>query len=241
MGPGALAYTYLGYAGREAAFGQAGAIRKAVLALALLAAVAVLPDVARDRVVAAKPRCRLLAYPSWPRIRAVGGPLAGHHRLGGDARELGARLLPKVPVRRPFVHQDAADIEQPDACTTHQAVLAERALLRGLGGGCQVPIAAASVVRGEELALRGAVLSPDGTQRIEAGLAGPLAEAPALGQALAELWRSQRRVAYSRFGAGRTRWESHRTNVHRGPLRRVSLSRALRHRLCQPARVASSP
>lgn len=39
MAPGALAYTYLGYAGREAASGQVGAIRKAVVALALLAAV----------------------------------------------------------------------------------------------------------------------------------------------------------------------------------------------------------
>jgi uncharacterized membrane protein YdjX (TVP38/TMEM64 family) len=43
MAPGALAYTYLGYAGREAASGQAGAIRKALLALGLLAAVAFLP------------------------------------------------------------------------------------------------------------------------------------------------------------------------------------------------------
>jgi hypothetical protein len=34
MAPGALAYTYLGYAGREAVARQAGAIRKAVLALA---------------------------------------------------------------------------------------------------------------------------------------------------------------------------------------------------------------
>ena len=32
MAPGALAYTYLGYAGRDAASGQAGAIRKALLA-----------------------------------------------------------------------------------------------------------------------------------------------------------------------------------------------------------------
>jgi uncharacterized membrane protein YdjX (TVP38/TMEM64 family) len=47
MAPGALAYTYLGYAGREAAAGQAGAIRKAVLALALLAAVAFLPRLVR--------------------------------------------------------------------------------------------------------------------------------------------------------------------------------------------------
>jgi hypothetical protein len=47
MAPGALAYTYLGYAGREAASGQAGAIRKAVVALALLAAVAFLPGLVR--------------------------------------------------------------------------------------------------------------------------------------------------------------------------------------------------
>lgn len=47
MFPGALAYTYLGYAGREAASGQAGAIREGLLALALLAAVAFLPRVVR--------------------------------------------------------------------------------------------------------------------------------------------------------------------------------------------------
>ncbi len=47
MAPGALAYTYLGYAGREAAFGQAGSIHKALLALALLAAVAFLPRLVR--------------------------------------------------------------------------------------------------------------------------------------------------------------------------------------------------
>jgi uncharacterized membrane protein YdjX (TVP38/TMEM64 family) len=47
MAPGALAYTYLGYAGREATSGQAGAIGKALLALALLAAVAFLPRLVR--------------------------------------------------------------------------------------------------------------------------------------------------------------------------------------------------
>ena len=47
MAPGALAYTYLGYAGREAVSGQAGAIHKALLALALLAAVAFLPQLVR--------------------------------------------------------------------------------------------------------------------------------------------------------------------------------------------------
>lgn len=43
MLPGAFAYTYLGYAGREAAAGSSGLIRKGLLALALLAAVALLP------------------------------------------------------------------------------------------------------------------------------------------------------------------------------------------------------
>jgi uncharacterized membrane protein YdjX (TVP38/TMEM64 family) len=43
MLPGALAYTYLGYAGREAIGGGEDVIRKALLALALLAAVAFLP------------------------------------------------------------------------------------------------------------------------------------------------------------------------------------------------------
>jgi uncharacterized membrane protein YdjX (TVP38/TMEM64 family) len=47
MAPGAFAYTYLGYAGREAASGQAGSIHKALLALALLAAVAFLPRLIR--------------------------------------------------------------------------------------------------------------------------------------------------------------------------------------------------
>jgi uncharacterized membrane protein YdjX (TVP38/TMEM64 family)/rhodanese-related sulfurtransferase len=43
MLPGAIAYTYLGYAGREAVAGGEGMIRKVLLALALLAVVAFLP------------------------------------------------------------------------------------------------------------------------------------------------------------------------------------------------------
>ncbi len=45
MLPGAFAYTYLGYAGREAAAGGEGLIQKGLLALALLATVAFLPRV----------------------------------------------------------------------------------------------------------------------------------------------------------------------------------------------------
>jgi rhodanese-related sulfurtransferase len=47
MSPGAVAYTYLGYAGLEAASGRAGVIHKALFALALLAVVAFLPRLVR--------------------------------------------------------------------------------------------------------------------------------------------------------------------------------------------------
>ncbi|MCU7959228.1 MAG: VTT domain-containing protein [gamma proteobacterium symbiont of Bathyaustriella thionipta] len=45
MLPGAIAYTYLGYAGREAVAGGEGLVQKGLLALALLAAVAFLPRI----------------------------------------------------------------------------------------------------------------------------------------------------------------------------------------------------
>ncbi len=45
MLPGAIAFTYLGYAGREAVAGGEGLIQKAMLALALLAIVAFLPRI----------------------------------------------------------------------------------------------------------------------------------------------------------------------------------------------------
>ena len=47
-------------------------------------------------------------------------------------------------------------------------VLAERQMLRGLGGGCQVPIGAVTRIDGDTLTLRGVVLPPDGSSRIEA-------------------------------------------------------------------------
>lgn len=47
MTPGAIAYTWLGYAGREAAAGNVTAIRYGLLALGLLAAIALLPRLVR--------------------------------------------------------------------------------------------------------------------------------------------------------------------------------------------------
>ncbi len=68
---------------------------------------------------------------------------------------------------------------------TRQAVLAERALLRGLGGGCLVPIGAAAAVGDGRLSLRGVVLPPDGSARVAAEESGPAGEAEAVGARLA--------------------------------------------------------
>jgi hydroxymethylbilane synthase len=64
---------------------------------------------------------------------------------------------------------------------TRQAVLAERAMLRELGGGCLVPIGAAACIRQGKLKIRGVVLSDDGRQRVEASAEGAPEDAEALG------------------------------------------------------------
>jgi hydroxymethylbilane synthase len=68
---------------------------------------------------------------------------------------------------------------------SHRAVRAERAMLRGLGGGCQVPIAALASVDGGALLLRGLVASPDGTTVIRGEACGTMADPDAVGHALA--------------------------------------------------------
>jgi hydroxymethylbilane synthase len=45
---------------------------------------------------------------------------------------------------------------------TERVVLAERAMLRALEGGCRVPVGASSEARGNVVRLRGVVISPDG-------------------------------------------------------------------------------
>jgi hydroxymethylbilane synthase len=74
---------------------------------------------------------------------------------------------------------------------TRWSVLAERAMLRGLGGGCQVPIGARTIVDGATLTVRGVVLPPDGTKRIEAEVAGRMEQAESLGKLLADDLRSR--------------------------------------------------
>ena len=89
---------------------------------------------------------------------------------------------------------DAAVLEQIKVLEhrpTALRCLAERAFLRTLEGGCQVPIGVNSRFEGDELVLTGMVASLDGKQLIRDELRAPQDQAEDLGNRLAELLRSQ--------------------------------------------------
>ncbi len=69
---------------------------------------------------------------------------------------------------------------------TEAAVLAERAVLHSLGGGCQVPIGAHAGVAGGRIRLRAVVVSPNGRTAVRRECAGDAADAARLGQRLGE-------------------------------------------------------
>ena len=69
---------------------------------------------------------------------------------------------------------------------TRIACEAERALLRELGGGCQLPIAAHAVVCGSELRLEGLVAKPDGGTVLRDHVSGSIDKAEQLGIDLAK-------------------------------------------------------
>jgi hydroxymethylbilane synthase len=71
-----------------------------------------------------------------------------------------------------------------DHTQTRAACTAERALLRSLGGGCQLPIAAHAVVAENRLRLEGLVAGLSGDVIIRDTLEGRVAEARALGESL---------------------------------------------------------
>jgi hydroxymethylbilane synthase len=121
---------------------------------------------------------------------------AGVHRLGLSKRIVGYFSLEQMC---PAVGQGALGIEirsddgrahaavaPLDHLPTHQAVRAERAVLRRLGGGCQVPIAAHAVLREDNLLIYGLVANIDGTQVIRARAEGPASEPEARGTTVAE-------------------------------------------------------
>jgi hydroxymethylbilane synthase len=66
------------------------------------------------------------------------------------------------------------------------AVTAERAVLRALGGGCQVPIGAYATVDAGALLLRAIIVSPDGTEIIRKEVRGAAEDADRVGAAMGE-------------------------------------------------------
>jgi hydroxymethylbilane synthase len=118
---------------------------------------------------------------------------AGLRRLGWADRI--TEILPPETMC-PAVGQGALAIETHadgparEACAaldhapTHAAVAAERAFLRALGGGCQVPIGAHATIEDERLHLRGLVIAPDGSQSVAGDRTGSTQAAEEIGAAL---------------------------------------------------------
>ncbi len=98
-------------------------------------------------------------------------PAAGQGVLAIQARSDDARVLPLL-----------AFLDDPMVRMTTSA---ERAFLKGLGGGCQVPIAAHALVDGDRLFLRGLVARPDGRVVVQGAAVGATVDAVTLGSALA--------------------------------------------------------
>ncbi len=116
---------------------------------------------------------------------------AGLKRLGWGDRI--AEILPPEQMC-PAVGQGALAIETRagfekvamlDHADTHIAVVAERAVLAALGGGCQVPIGAYAAVSEGRVRVLAIVAAPDGTQVIRAEAEGEVADAADVGARLA--------------------------------------------------------
>jgi hydroxymethylbilane synthase len=121
---------------------------------------------------------------------------AGLRRLGMADRISAAlapvELLPAVGQGALAVEVRADDanaieiVSKLDHKFTRLACTAERALLRSLGGGCQLPIAGYAIVREKRIRLDGLVAHPQGERIVRERIVGGLDEAEQLGTILGE-------------------------------------------------------
>ena len=92
-----------------------------------------------------------------------------------------------ITIEVSVARQDMLQLLSPlNHYATQQAVSAERAVCKTLGGGCHLPIAAFANVQQDQLQLSAAVMSDDGKQFIHAQTQGHIAIAEKLGQELAQ-------------------------------------------------------
>lgn len=121
---------------------------------------------------------------------------AGVHRLG-----LGDRITQLIPLEvcLPAVGQGSIGVEiragdkeiqnltgKIDHHESRSAITAERALLRKLEGGCQIPVGALGTVENGRLLLEGVVASLDGGKLVRASWSGMAEDAASIGVQLAE-------------------------------------------------------
>ena len=121
---------------------------------------------------------------------------AGLRRLGLESR-ISAAIPPSEMLPSPGQGAVAVETRTDDQETTallskldHKftrlACTAERAFLRSLGGGCQLPIAGYAAVRDKNIKLDGLVADTQGQQIIRDRISGSIEDAELLGSELAE-------------------------------------------------------
>jgi hydroxymethylbilane synthase len=127
----------------------------------------------------------LLAYAGVHRM-GYGNLLVAHLDLnqfipavgqGSIAIEASTSLDPKVREAIVAACNDAA---------TQVCLLAERAYLRVLEGGCSIPVFALATLANNQVQLKGGIVSLDGQQRIVLEVSGPVSQAVELGESLAK-------------------------------------------------------
>jgi hydroxymethylbilane synthase len=74
-----------------------------------------------------------------------------------------------------------------DHAPSRAQVMAERALLAALGGACHSPVAVLTEGDGETLAMRAAIFSQDGAEKVEGALTFAAADAEAPARLAADL------------------------------------------------------
>jgi hydroxymethylbilane synthase len=122
---------------------------------------------------------------------------AGVHRLGLDAH---IRQVIPVEIMLPAVGQGvmaievrendvqaAALIEKFNDRSAAACVTAERAFLRSLEGGCQVPIGAYAFLENDKIHLEGVVGSLNGSVNLRDKITGEIKDAEHLGRLLADI------------------------------------------------------
>jgi hydroxymethylbilane synthase len=118
-------------------------------------------------------------------------PAPGQGALGIEIRE-----------NREEIASIICAVNHPDS---QWEVTAERALLKALGGGCNVPVGALARVQDGALTLVGTVLSPDGLKAVRKEVKGPKQAAEKLGKELASHLRAAGadRMLYGQWGKER--------------------------------------